>query len=297
MDKVWKIYKHTNKKNKKVYIGLTCRPNVNIRWRNGKGYGLSRGRTKFARAIKKYGWDNFDHEIIETGIMSLKQAEERERYWIKYYDSYHNGYNMNEGGSGHSDVLNRPVLQLDTQTLEVIKEYPTTTAAGEAFGELNGSNITACCRHKQNTAHGFYWCYKEERGSWSPNIPKSRKHPVYQIDVNDLHICAAWPGVRDAAKALNISEKHIASCCTGNRSKAGGYYWCYIKNFNSWRPLINLNNKRKIMVECVETGHRYLSYSEAARAHHLNRTNMRKAARSGKRYGNLHWREIHNETK
>ena len=54
------VYRHVNEVNGKVYIGITCQ-SLNDRWRNGKGYGKS---THFAHAIQKYGWDNFEHEIL-----------------------------------------------------------------------------------------------------------------------------------------------------------------------------------------------------------------------------------------
>ena len=51
----YKIYAHINKINGKIYIGQTCRKNVNQRWRNGRGYI---NNVAFYRAIQKYGWDN-----------------------------------------------------------------------------------------------------------------------------------------------------------------------------------------------------------------------------------------------
>ena len=54
------VYMHKNKINGKVYIGITYQ-NVKYRWRkNGEGYK----KQKFYNAIKKYGWDNFEHIIL-----------------------------------------------------------------------------------------------------------------------------------------------------------------------------------------------------------------------------------------
>lgn len=44
----YKIYAHINKTNGKIYIGQTCRENVNQRWRNGNGYV---NNVSFYRAI------------------------------------------------------------------------------------------------------------------------------------------------------------------------------------------------------------------------------------------------------
>lgn len=51
-------------------------------------------------AINKYGIENFTFEIIEE--CSEEQLNNRERYWIAYYDTYHNGYNRTVGGEGLS---------------------------------------------------------------------------------------------------------------------------------------------------------------------------------------------------
>jgi len=97
------IYCHTNLINNKKYIGLT-KQEPNTRWQNGNGYKYCR---LFYNAIKKYGWSNFKHEIIEDGIETLEQANERETYWISYYhtwagDTECHGYNLTEGGSANN---------------------------------------------------------------------------------------------------------------------------------------------------------------------------------------------------
>lgn len=61
--------------------------------------------TKFERAIKKYGWDNFNHDTIYTAECETydelhSTLIELEKYFIAKYDSYHNGYNSTPGGEG-----------------------------------------------------------------------------------------------------------------------------------------------------------------------------------------------------
>ena len=47
-------------------------------------------------AFQKYGLENFSFEIIEE--CEPEQLNLKEQYWIDYYDSYNNGYNMTSGG-------------------------------------------------------------------------------------------------------------------------------------------------------------------------------------------------------
>ena len=87
------IYKHTNKINGKSYIGQTVQT-MEIRL---KQHLKEKRNFAFISAIKKYGVENFTSEVIESNVENL---DEREKYWIKYYDTYNNGYNMTEGGDG-----------------------------------------------------------------------------------------------------------------------------------------------------------------------------------------------------
>ena len=62
-ERKWCVYKHTSPSNK-VYIGITCQ-NPEKRWKNGYGYTQN---NHFWNAIQKYGWDSFEHEIIQKNI-------------------------------------------------------------------------------------------------------------------------------------------------------------------------------------------------------------------------------------
>ena len=66
------IYKHTNKINGKSYIGQTIQK-PSRRWRDGKHYIDQ----IFGVAIKKYGWDNFEHIILTDNIQTIEEAN----YW------------------------------------------------------------------------------------------------------------------------------------------------------------------------------------------------------------------------
>ena len=98
------IYKITNRINNKTYIGITtntieCRFAEHI-YRSENG-----GKYKIHYAIRKYGKENFDIEMITT-TDNKEHALLIESENIKKYDSYDTGYNMNEGGTGllyHTD--------------------------------------------------------------------------------------------------------------------------------------------------------------------------------------------------
>lgn len=83
------IYRHTSPSGK-VYIGVTKnRPEG--RWQNGRGY---KNNEYFYRAILKYGWNNFQHEIILDNL-SYNDAAFGEAYLIEMHDATNRecGYN------------------------------------------------------------------------------------------------------------------------------------------------------------------------------------------------------------
>lgn len=103
------IYCHQNKINGKKYVGMTSQV-PEKRWNNGKGYA---NNIHFFRAIEKYGWHNFSHEILYTHL-SKEEAEQIEIKLIKEYDSANpeKGYNIELGGNSIGKVSDQTRLKL-----------------------------------------------------------------------------------------------------------------------------------------------------------------------------------------
>ena len=92
----WTVYRHTSPSGK-VYIGITGSTAAD-RWKNGHGY---RRQSYFFRAIQKYGWENFTHEIQYTGLAE-QDAKSLEMKLIREHNSTDKmfGYNTTLGGDG-----------------------------------------------------------------------------------------------------------------------------------------------------------------------------------------------------
>jgi group I intron endonuclease len=60
---------------------------------------LSNKKSKYIlyKAFKKYGFESFSWEIIDVAT-SKEELKEKEKFWIKEYDSFNTGYNMTLGG-------------------------------------------------------------------------------------------------------------------------------------------------------------------------------------------------------
>ena len=93
------IYKFQNLITQEVYIGQSI--NLEARYQRHKRDWVN-GTTNFYKAIQKYGWNNFSYEVIENCLET--ELNEKEQFWVNYYDSYNNGYNMTLGGSNQHSV-------------------------------------------------------------------------------------------------------------------------------------------------------------------------------------------------
>lgn len=99
------IYKITNKINNKCYIGKSS--DIDRRWKDHQRLAFSSGHKEYNKvlyqAFRKYGLENFNFEIIEEIEDNYESlSNEKEKYWIQFYNSYQTGYNESLGGDGGS---------------------------------------------------------------------------------------------------------------------------------------------------------------------------------------------------
>lgn len=214
----WVIYKHTDPNNKS-YIGLTCQT-PEERWDNGNGYKTG----KFAEAIKDLGWHSFTHEIIEDGIITLEEAQEKEKYWINYYDSYNNGYNSTFGGESSNTKI-KPVYQID-KDLNIVALYNSVHEAAEKIGVVPETIYNLVCpgtKKFHHTAGGYYWVYVENYSNWTPSINKVKK-TIYCPETDKFYESQA-----EAGRELNIDRKSISKVCTGKINSTHGYHFILVE--------------------------------------------------------------------
>lgn len=92
------IYKATNKENGKIYIGQTIF-SLKRRSSQHKNCALNKMiKNKFYDAIRKYGFDSFLFEQIDSAC-GWREASDKEKKYIAFFDSYRNGYNSDLGGN------------------------------------------------------------------------------------------------------------------------------------------------------------------------------------------------------
>ena len=150
------IYKATNKINQKFYIGRTCYDKLYKRISTHIWYAKHiNSNIPFSNALRKYGKENFEWEILEE--CNNKNMGNREIYWINQLNPE---YNVTLGGDGGtygrpcpdhvkeatSKSNSKPVL--DTRTGIV---YKSATEASKKLGILRTSISRSCARDESKS--------------------------------------------------------------------------------------------------------------------------------------------------
>jgi len=206
---IWTVYVHTNKSNKKKYVGITSKP-VEKRWLNGRGYRTG----KFKLAIKKYGWEDFEHEIIANELTE-QQAKLMEIAYIALFDSNSrtNGYNLTKGGDGTlgmkpclgriqpaEEIARRSILLMGHYVSKETKEKISKSKIGK-IPWMKGK------KHKKESIERLKETLKSRDNSLGKN-PNAKK--VLNIETMEIY---------DSAKGLSLiigkSYSHLKSKLNG----------------------------------------------------------------------------------
>lgn len=147
------IYIIKNRINDKVYIGQTVNPTQ--RWAQYKTEAKKRPENQLiTRAMRLYGFDNFYMEIIESNI---ENYDEREIYWIQYYNSLApNGYNLVKGGQGTGSGIEAVSSVIKSQELldSIIEDLLLDDLSLKAISKKYG--ISYGVISELNQGHTYY---------------------------------------------------------------------------------------------------------------------------------------------
>lgn len=234
MSNIGYIYKITNKVNEKCYIGQTS-DSIEHRW---KGHLYDSQRTKrdcynypLYRAFRKYGIENFSIEEIEK--CNLENLDDREIYWISYFNSKKKGYNQLYGGSGSKRY------NLDEQ--EVIERYNKLQNIVEVESNFNvPRGVVSRILRKHNV-----------KVLSTSDVMKNKNRTVYQYDkdnnliniFNSFTEAGKWLRKYNLSKCKNdtVAGSTVLYCLQRGKTECLGYLWkcvpCYseeeIKHFSN----------------------------------------------------------------
>lgn len=207
MEKKYVVYIHTNMINNKVYIGITCQK-PEYRWhKDGSGY---KDNQHFWKAIQKYGWENFRHDIVFKGL-TKEQACETEIKLIKEKraNNAEFGYNIGRGGEGIDPEI--------TATLWKRKGYRkfASERMREAWKDVSK-------RKRRSNAAKERWSDPDFKSKVRESIKQSCRSSVKCVETGET-----FSNICDAENKYNLNHSNI---CRAIRTgyKCGGYHWAYL---------------------------------------------------------------------
>lgn len=226
------VYKHVNKTNGKVYIGITS-GSPKKRWGNGRGY---HGSAHFKAAIEKYGWDNFEHLIIQEGLTKT-EACNLEQKLIADLDARNpeKGYNLSSGGESGALGVVQKEEDKQKRRQSCIKTWSDPELRAEQSRRLKGKKKSDDAKaHMRESAKRReapseeqkarisdtlkeYYSDPENRKKMSDAVPKNA---VRCVDTNQVYSSS-----HEAARQTGVYQGNIYACCMGKRRKAGGLHW------------------------------------------------------------------------
>lgn len=184
------VYCHITPDGKK-YVGFTGEP-LCKRFANGKLYPTKR----FSDAIRKYGWKNIEHIVLESGL-TKEEASEKEIYYINFYNTLDEryGYNISTGGiHGYHEI---------TRTEEIIKKIAKSNT---------GKKRSLATRAKISESH--------------KGLDNHQSKEIYKLD-RDGHILHLYSSAKEAAEDNNCTLNDISRCAVGHRKTCRGFVWKY----------------------------------------------------------------------
>lgn len=245
----YSVYVHTSPSGK-YYVGMTGQ-DVKSRWHGGAGY---RGQIYFYHAIQKYGWDNFEHEVVASHL-TKEEAANFEKLLIRELkqNDPQFGYNITDGGEGHTGISGeKNPMWGKHHTEEARKKIAEAGLGKKAWNK--GQHHTDEVKQKMQQV-------------WKDTHVKNAKcRKVQCIETGEIFDQAA-----EATNHYGLNKCAVANAAASGSTTTNGYHWKYLTE----------GVKFKKPVRCIDTGVVYPSLATAAREYGGHSNNISTALKKG----------------
>lgn len=215
------VYRHTAPDGR-VYIGITSQK-PQARWQGGNGY---KSNSYFTRAIQKYGWENFTHNILFCDL-SESEAKQKEIELISEHKSNIRKYGFNISSGGES--------KKGTKISDWQKKRISEASKGRVVSLETRKKLSQTTKNHWNDIDYRNHMRDINTGINNPQYGKARTEEerkirgaqtVLQYDMNNNFI-AEYISIHFASEQTGVSRDVISKCCKGVFKQGKGYIWKY----------------------------------------------------------------------
>jgi group I intron endonuclease len=207
------IYKITSPNNR-IYIGQSI--DIEKRWKHYQTTNIwVKQQKKLFASLRKYGAINHLYEIVEE--CSVEQLNEREIYWIKYFNSVKEGLNVSEGGNRFQQVNKGKKHKL--ATINKMKQWWNMNKKSRPQEVID--------KIKQTKRNNPRITTKEMVLKYRETAPNKKIVEQYSLDGIKL---AEFNSINEAARQTNSSKDGISFCCNGKQNTSNGFIWKFKLN-------------------------------------------------------------------
>ena len=207
------VYRHITPDGKS-YVGCTSKT-IKERWWEKYNHNLL-----FSEAIKRYGWDGMEHEIIAENL-DEDEAYKIEIETIKKYKSNdpQYGFNISKGGKATFK---------DLKHTEVTKQKMSDSNKGRIFSEEHCANLSKALKGllvgEKNPMYG-----KQKSRETIKKQYESHKHQMKKVIQKDMNgnILNIFFSIHEASRQTGINRTCINNCATGKQKSSKGFIWEY----------------------------------------------------------------------
>lgn len=251
------------------YIGRCMRRPIDRWGPHGEGY-LSTWKgenasTDFSDAINEYGWDSFSHNILLKVVCDTKDElnfwlNEWEKYYIWYYDSFYNGYNMTLGGDGtvgrkatdeakkkmskakkgrkrNPESVTKMVKTITgTKRTKETRKKMSEKAKGRKVKDSTKEKLSKTSRAWASTEEGkehykkLHYNRKVKPGSTSKYIINLETGIIFSMSTHAAIIMEYITGIK-------FYPENIRSCCKHRQTNTKGFHFIY---YNEYKDMLLL---------------------------------------------------------
>ena len=236
----YKIYLLKCRATGKSYVGVTS-TSLEERWHDGQGY---KNQPIIYNDICEYGWNNFEHSLIDTAF-TYEESRNKERFYIEKMNTlFPSGYNVISGETGIPNRLRKSTIVKIDEDGNILQKFLSSKQLKYFYTKNQIRTIRECLFSVQKDLRprfyeGGYWGFQDIYDQMIQNLEITinrrnkglhtgiaKKLQQISMDGSVVHIFSSQ---REAVRNIPGAKKSTMQAAINSNKIYLGFYWKYIE--------------------------------------------------------------------